>query len=46
MVTTILTLIVVPALYAIFVENFKINPVAIKAQNTLSDPDNRKIKNV
>ena len=34
MVATILTLIVVPSLYAIFVENFKIKPVPMKALKT------------
>jgi len=34
MVATILTLIVVPSLYAIFVENFKIKPVKIAIQKT------------
>ena len=40
MVATILTLIVVPSLYAIFVENFKIKPVRIAAQVTLPDSGN------
>jgi len=38
MVATILTLIVVPSLYAIFVENFKIKPVRMAVQKTLPDP--------
>ena len=37
MVATILTLIVVPSLYAIFVENFKISPVPQVIKNRASD---------
>ncbi|MFV1974489.1 MAG: efflux RND transporter permease subunit [Candidatus Scalindua sp.] len=40
MVATILTLIVVPSLYAIFVENFKMKPVKIAVHKTLPDPGN------
>ena len=39
-VATILTLIIVPSLYAIFVENFKIKPVKIAVQKTPSHTNN------
>jgi multidrug efflux pump subunit AcrB len=39
MVATILTLIVVPSLYAIFVENFKISPIPMAMVRSKSSPD-------
>lgn len=39
-VATILTLIVVPSLYAVFVENFKIKPVRMAVQKTFPDTGN------
>ena len=39
MVATILTLIVVPSLYAIFVENFKMSPVPKALINTATNPN-------
>ncbi len=38
-VATILTLIVVPSLYAIFVENFKISPIPKALVSSTSNPD-------
>jgi multidrug efflux pump subunit AcrB len=39
MVATILTLIVVPSLYAIFVENFKMSPIPKALVRSTSNPD-------
>jgi multidrug efflux pump subunit AcrB len=40
-VATILTLIIVPSLYAIFVENFKIKPVAVTLKKSIPVTGNK-----